>query len=57
MATGPNPWTVQAASLQSILDNCEVLLLVYNWEELQESPIESETRAWIIVVEAQMAIT
>ena len=44
---------MQAASLQSILDNYEVLLTV--WEESQESPLDSETRARIVGVEAKMA--
>ena len=46
----PTRWTVRAASLQSILDNYEVLLTV--WEESQESPLDSETRARIVGVEA-----
>jgi len=48
----PTRWTVRAASLQSILDNYEVLLGV--WEETQESSLDSETRARIVGVEAQM---
>ena len=43
---------MRAASLKSILDNYEVLLAV--WEESQGSPLDSETRAWIVGVEAQM---
>ena len=49
----PTRWTVRAASLQSILHNYEVLLTV--WKESQESPLDSETRARIVGVEAQMA--
>ena len=49
----PTRWTVRAASLQSILDNYEVLLAL--WEELQESSLDSESRARIVGVEAQMA--
>ena len=49
----PTQWTVRAASLQSILDNYKVLLAI--WEESQESPLDSETRAGIVGVEAQMA--
>ena len=45
----PTRWTVRALSLQSVLDNFEVLLGV--WEE---SNIDSETRARIIGVEVQM---
>ena len=46
----PTRWTVRAASLQSIL---EILLNV--WEEALESSLDSETRARIVGVEAQMA--
>ena len=49
----PTRWTVRAASLQSILDNYEILLNV--WEEALESSLDSETRARIVGVEAQMA--
>ena len=41
-----------AASLQSVLDNYEVLLQV--WEESKETNLESEIRARIIGVETQM---
>ena len=46
-------WTVRAASSQSILDNYEILLNL--WEESLESLPDSETRARIVGVEAQMA--
>ena len=36
----PTRWTVHAASLQSVLDNYEVLLQV--WEESKETNLESE---------------
>ena len=36
----PTRWTVRAASLQSVLDNYEVLLSV--WEESKNSQIDSE---------------
>lgn len=49
----PTRWTVRAASLQSVLDNYEALLAL--WEEAKESPLDSETKARIIGVEAQMA--
>ena len=45
-------WTVRAASLQSVLDNYEVLLQV--WEESKETNLDSEIRARIIGVESQM---
>ena len=48
----PTRWTVCASSLQSILDNYEVLLLL--WEECKDSKLDSETRTKIIGVEMQM---
>ena len=48
----PTRWTVRAASLQSVLNNYQVLLDV--WDESKESPLDSEIRARIIGVEAQM---
>ena len=48
----PTRWTVRAASVQSVLDNYEVLLEV--WEESRASSLDSEIRARIIGVEAQM---
>lgn len=42
----PTRWTVRAASLQSVLDNYEVLLGV--WEESKNSQIDSEMKARII---------
>ena len=48
----PTRWTVRAASLQSVLDNYEVLFGV--WEESKESQVDSEIRARVIGVEAQM---
>ena len=48
----PTRWTVRGLSLQSVLDNYEVLLSV--WEEALDGSLESEMRARIIGVEAQM---
>ena len=48
----PTRWTVRAASLHSVLDNYEVLLGV--WTEAQEGHLDSEIRARVIRVEAQM---
>ena len=48
----PTRWTVRATSLQSVLDNFEVLLGV--WEEAQSAQLESEMRARIVGVNAQM---
>ena len=48
----PTRWTVRAASLQSVLDNYEVLLSV--WEESKNSQIDSEMKARIIGIETQM---
>ena len=48
----PTRWTVHAASLQSVLDNYEVLLGV--WEESMNSQIDSEMKARIIGIETQM---
>ena len=45
----PTRWTVRAASIQSVLDNHEVLVGV--WEESKASSIDSEIRARIIGVE------
>jgi len=46
----PSRWTVRATSLQSVLDNFEVLLCV--WEEAQCAQLEM--RARIVGVNAQM---
>ena len=48
----PTRWTVCASSLQSILDNYEVLLSV--WDECKDSKLDSEIRTRIIGVETQM---
>ena len=48
----PTRWTVRAASLQSVLDNFEVLLGF--WTESQEGHLDSEIEARVIGVEAQM---
>ena len=48
----PTRWTVRAASIQSVLDNHEVLLGV--WEESKASSIDSEIRARIIGMQTQM---
>jgi hypothetical protein len=48
----PTRWTVWTAALQSVLDNYETLLTL--WEEVKESPLDSEIKARIIGVEAQM---
>ena len=43
---------MRAASLQSVIDNCEVLLLL--WQEALDGTLDGETRARIIGVETQM---
>ena len=48
----PTRWTVRGLSLQSVLDNYEALLSV--WEEALDGSLDSEMRARIIGVEAQM---
>ena len=48
----PTRWTVRASSLQSIIDNYEVLQGV--WEESKDSLLESEIRSRVIGVEFQM---
>ena len=48
----PTRWTVRVASLNSVLDNYEVLLGV--WEESKETHLDSDTKARIIGVDAQM---
>ena len=48
----PTRWTLRAASLQSVLDNYEVLLGV--WDESKNSQIDSEMKARIIGVETQI---
>jgi len=48
----PTRWTVRAASLQSVIDNYNVLLGV--WEESKESSLDSEMKFRIIGVESQM---
>ena len=45
-------WTVHVASLQSVLDNYEVLLSV--WKKSKNSQIDSEMKARIIGIETQM---
>lgn len=45
-------WTVRAASLQSVLDNYQVLFEV--WEDALGSKLDGEMRARIIGVDAQM---
>ena len=46
----PTRWTVRAASLQSIIDNYEVLDAL--WDNLKDAVTDSEVRARIIGVEA-----
>ena len=46
----PTRWTVKA-SLQSVLDNYEILMKV--WEESLDSPLVSEISSGIIVVSSQ----
>ena len=48
----PTRWTVHAASLKSALDNYEVLFAL--WKESLESPLESDFKARVIGVQAQM---
>ena len=48
----PTHWTVCSASLQSVMDNFEVLLGV--WEESKDSYLNSEIRARVIGVHTQM---
>lgn len=48
----PTRWTVRAASLQSVVDNYEVLLHV--WQEALGGSLDGEMRARIIGVETQM---
>ena len=48
----PTRWTVRAASLQSILDNYEVLLGV--WSDSLSSKLDGEMKARIIGVDTQM---
>lgn len=48
----PTRWTVQASSIQGVLDNFEVLFGV--WEESKASNIDSKVWARIIGVEVQM---
>ena len=48
----PTRWTVRAASLQSILDNYQVLLEV--WNDSLSSKLDGEIRARIIRVDTQM---
>ena len=48
----PTCWTVRALSLQSVLDNYEVLLQV--WQEALNGSLDGKMRAHIIGVEAQM---
>ena len=48
----PTRWTVHAASVNSLLDNYEVLLGV--WEESKEFHLDSDMKARIIGVDTQM---
>ena len=48
----PTRWTVRATSLQSVLDNYEVLLGV--WSDALSSKLDGEMRARIIGVDTQM---
>ena len=48
----PTRWTVHAASLQSVLDNYEVLFGV--WNDALSSKLDGEMRARIIGVDTQM---
>ena len=48
----PTLWNVRAASQQSVIDNYEVLLLV--WQEALVGSLDGEMRAHIIGVETQM---
>ena len=48
----PTRWTVRAASLQCVLDNCEVLFGV--WSDALSSKLDGELRTRIIGVDAQM---
>ena len=48
----PTRWTVRANSLKSILDNYTVLLML--WDECLEEHLQSDIRARIIGVQAQM---
>ena len=48
----PTCWTVRAQSLKSILDNYSVLLKL--WDEYLEERLQSDIRARIIGVQAQM---
>ena len=51
----PTRWTVFAASLQSVLDNSEVLLSV--WEESKNSQIDSEMKARILVLRPRCSLS
>ena len=48
----PTHWTVRAASLQSVIDNYDTLMGV--WEESKESSLDCEIRSRMIGVESQM---
>ena len=48
----PTRWTVRAATMQSVLDNYNVLLAL--WEESLAGSLDSDMRARILGVEAQM---
>ena len=48
----PTRWTVRAASLQSVLDNYEVLFSV--WSDALSSKLDGEMRARIIGIDTQM---
>ncbi len=50
----PTRWTVRANSLKSILDNYIVLLTL--WDECLEEKLQSDMRARIIGVQAQMKL-
>ena len=49
----PTRWTVRALSLQSVIDNYEVLNAL--WDTVKDSVTDSEVRARIIGIEATMS--
>ena len=49
----PTRWTVRTVSLQSVLDNYEVILTLF--EESKEYPLDTDIKTRIIGVEAQMS--
>ena len=50
----PTRWTVRANSLKSVLDNYTVLQTL--WDECLEEPLQSDIKARIIGVQAQMKL-